>query len=153
SADCGSCTSWLVRDMCELERRGVPNIGYVAAIFDEDSHFSAMTFGVPQVGIVLVPHCFSNKTTGEIEQMVDDALTKVINGLTKDMALPDSLPTFEHMTLEMAPTLHYRGDDLLQAFDNMQRDFVSKGWSDGLPLIPPTKAKVDAMIQASGRDG
>ena len=152
SADCGSCTSWLIRDMSELERRGVPNIGYVAAIFDEDSHFSAMTFGVPQVGIVLVPHCFSNKTPGEIAQMVDGALTKVINGLTKDMALPDSLPTFEYMTLEAAPKLNYRGDDLMHAFDNMQRDFVEKGWSDGLPLIPPTKAKVDAMIQASGRD-
>ena len=47
SADCGSCTSWLMRDMCELERRGVPAVGYTAAEFDEDAHFSTQTFGVP----------------------------------------------------------------------------------------------------------
>ena len=28
TADCGSCCSWLMRDLCELERRGVPAVGY-----------------------------------------------------------------------------------------------------------------------------
>src|SRR4029079_5692020 len=35
----------------------------------------------------------------------------------------------------------------------MQRRVGEGGWSDGLPLVPPTPAKVDAMIAASGRDG
>jgi len=153
SGDCGSCTSWLIRDMCELERRGVPNIGYVADIFDEDSHFSAVTFGVPQCGIVIVPDCFSNKTPEEIDKMVEDALPKVVDLLTNDIKIVDALPEFDNMHLESAPKLNYRGDDLMEAFDNMQLDFISKGWSDGLPLVPPTKAKVDAMIAASGLDG
>jgi hypothetical protein len=35
----------------------------------------------------------------------------------------------------------------------MQRRFVRDGWSDGMPLIPPTRRKVEAMIDASGRKG
>ena len=54
SADCGSCTSWLMRDLCELERHGVPAVGLTAAIFDEDARFSTQTFGVPEAVPVIV---------------------------------------------------------------------------------------------------
>ena len=33
----------------------------------------------------------------------------------------------------------------------MNARFVENGWSDGLPLVPPTRAKVDAMVAGSGR--
>ncbi len=153
SADCGSCTSWLMRDLCELERRGVPAIGYTAAIFDDDAHFSVEAFGVPEACPVIVPECFSNKTAEEIHQMVADAMPAVIAGLTQPRTTLDDLPDYDQMQLDIAPTLSFAGDDLLDAFDAMQRTFVERGWSDGLPLVPPTPAKVDAMIAASGRDG
>ena len=153
SADCGSCTSWLMRDLCELERRGVPAIGYTAAIFDDDAHFSVEAFGVPEACPVIVPECFSNKTAEEIHAMVADAMPAVVAGLTQARALIDELPDYAKMRLDVTPTLSFGGDDLLDAFDAMQRSFVERGWSDGLPLVPPTPAKVDAMIAASGRDG
>jgi hypothetical protein len=153
SADCGSCTSWLMRDLCEVERRGVPAIGYTAAIFDEDARFSTKTFGVPEACPVIVPECFSNKSTEEIGAMVDDSFEEVVTLLTTPRAVYDTLPEFASMKLESAPALHFDGDDLLAAFDAMQRGFIGNGWSDGLPLIPPTRAKVDAMIEASGLPG
>lgn len=153
SADCGSCTSWLMRDLCELERRGVPAVGYTAAIFDDDARFSTQTFGVPEACPVIVPECFSNKTTAEIHQMVDDAIDEVIELLTTDRVVLDDLPQFDKMVLEQAPELIFEGDDLMDAFDAMQAEFLRNGWSDGMPLVPPTRAKVDAMIEASGRDG
>ncbi|MSX86598.1 MAG: hypothetical protein F2754_04350, partial [Actinobacteria bacterium] len=153
SADCGSCTSWLMRDLCELERRGIPAIGYTAAIFDEDARFSLKTFGVPEACPLIVPECFSNKTAAQIAVMVDDTMDELVDFLTKSRDIFKELPQFGKMVLESAPELVYTGTDLLDAFDDMQRRFVHNGWSDGLPLIPPTHAKVDAMIKASGRDG
>ena len=153
SADCGSCTSWLMRDLCELERRGVPAVGYTAAIFDEDARFSIETFGVPDACPVIVPECFSNKSTEEIAKMVDEAFPEVAELLTTDRPSREDLPAFENMVLDFSPALHFEGTDLLDAFDVMQRRFVRNKWSDGLPLIPPTRAKVRAMIAASGREG
>jgi hypothetical protein len=153
SADCGSCTSWLIRDLCEVERRGVPAVGYTAAIFDEDARFSAKTFGVPEACPVVVPDCFSNKSTDEIRTMVDESFDEVVTLLTTERAVFDTLPQFASMVLESAPELHYEGLDLLDAFDEMQRRFVVNGWSDGLPLVPPTRTKVEAMIAASGQEG
>ncbi|GGO82746.1 UGSC family (seleno)protein [Nonomuraea cavernae] len=153
TADCGSCCSWLMRDLCEVERRGVPAVGYTAAIFDEDARFSAKTFGVPEACPVIVPDCFSNKSTQEIHQMVDESFEEVVHLLTTERAVYDVLPEFDSMVLESAPELHFGGDDLLDAFDEMQRRFVANGWSDGMPLVPPTRRKVAAMVEASGLDG
>jgi hypothetical protein len=153
TADCGSCCSWLMRDLCELERRGVPAVGYTAAIFYEDAHFSTETFGVPEACPVIVPECFSNKTTDEINQMVDDAMPSVVECLTVDRAPLDDLPQFDRMTLTSAPELVFDGGDLLEAFEAMQAEFIRNGWSDGLPLMAPTKSKVDAMVDASGLSG
>jgi hypothetical protein len=153
SADCGSCTSWLMRDLCELERRGVPAVGYTAEIFYEDAHYSTEVFGVPDACPVIVPECFSNKTYEEVAQMVDDAMEAVVEGLTVDRVSDVEVPRFERMTLSSAPEFVFQGADLLDAFDAMQSDFVRNGWSDGLPLIPPTHRKVEAMIAASGRNG
>ncbi|MCB2047909.1 MAG: hypothetical protein KDE32_06735, partial [Novosphingobium sp.] len=153
TADCGSCTAWLMRDLCELERRGIPAIGYTAAIFDEDSRFSTKTFGVPEAVPLIVPHCFSNKTAEEIRQMVADSLDEAIEALTVDRKLLEVLPQFDQIVRDPAPELMFRGADLLEAFDAMQTRFVQTGWSDGLPLIPPTHDKVEAMIASSGRDG
>lgn len=153
SADCGSCTSWLMRDLCALERRGLPAVAYTAAIFDADSRFSTKTFGVPEACPIIVPECFSNKTTAEIHQMVDDAMDGVVACLTEDRPILEALPQFDQIVLEAAPEIIFGGRDLLDAFDAMQDRFVRNGWSDGLPLVPPTRDKVDAMIDASGRPG
>ncbi|WP_433377923.1 UGSC family (seleno)protein [Streptosporangium sp. CA-115845] len=153
TADCGSCCSWLMRDLCEVERRGVPAVGYTAAIFDEDARFSAKTFGVPEACPVIVPECFSNKGTEEIHRMVDESFAEVVTFLTTERAVYDVLPEFASMVLEEAPELHFDGDDQLDAFDEMQRRFVANGWSDGMPLVPPTRRKVAAMVAASGLDG
>ena len=142
---CVICASW--------SARGVPAIGYTASIFTEDALFSTKTFGVPEACPVIVPECFSNKTTEQIYEMVDDAMPKLIEGLTQDRTVLDALPQFTQMVLESAPELVFTGEDLMDAFDNMQEAFIGNGWSDGLPLIPPTHRKVEAMIAASGRDG
>src|SRR4051794_13723762 len=153
SADCGSCTSWLMRDLCELERRRIPAVGYTAAIFDEDARFSLETFGVPDAYPLIVPECFSNKTTHQIAEMVDDAMDELVDALTRDRSASADVPQFSRMVLESAAELSFCGRDLLDAFDEMQRRFVHNNWSDGLPLVPPTPEKVAAMVAASGRDG
>jgi hypothetical protein len=153
TADCGSCTSWLMRDMCELERRGTPAVGFTAKIFEEDAHFSAKTFGVPEVCQVIVPETFTNRTAEQIHRMVDEAIPAIIAGLTKPREIMAVLPRLEHVSQHAGPELDYRGTDLLQALDAMNADFIRRGWSDGMPLVPPTEEKVAAMIAASGRDG
>jgi hypothetical protein len=139
--------------MCQLEQRGVPAVGYTAAIFDEDAHFSCKVFGVPEACPVVVPQTFTNRTPDELRKLIEDSFEKVIEGLTIDRKVTEALPQFEHVVLHQAPELDYSGVDQLDAWDRMTADFIARGWSDGMPLVPPTPQKVEAMIAASGRRG
>jgi hypothetical protein len=45
----------------------------------------------------------------------------------------------------MAPTLTLEEDDL-------QEEFHARGWTDGLPVVPPTPERVAAMLEAGGAE-
>jgi hypothetical protein len=134
--------------MSEIERRGKPALAWTATRFVEDAHWSANVFGCPELAIVEVPHPFTNQQPDHIRQMVDNAMPAVIEALTKP---PEAPPLrFEHIVRDVSPTLQFYGDDLLACWERMNNAFLETGWSDGLPLVPPTREKVDAMIAASG---
>ena len=151
TADCGSCTSWLMREMAAFEERGLPTVSWVAVGFEEDARFSAEVFGCPDLPFAVVPLPFTNGDPVRIAQMVDDATPRVIEGLTTTPTAERARPAFEHLTLCADASLTYEADDLLDCFDAMNAHFVANGWSDGMPLVPPTREKVDAMVAASGR--
>ena len=153
SADCGSCTSWLIHDMCHVERRGTPALAWTAAQFEEDAHWSANIWGVPDLCIGMVPECFTNNSPQRIAEMVDGALDGVVRSLTT--APETNTLAFTRISRENSDQreLHYDGQDSLTAWETMNADFVSKKWSDGFPLVPPSAAKVAAMIDASGLEG
>lgn len=43
--------------------------------------------------------------------------------------------------------------DVDNDFDRVNEYFYEKGMTDGLPIVPPTRERVEAMIKASGQDG
>jgi len=149
SADCGSCTSWLIRDMCEVERRGTPAIAIASPMFVEDSHWSAKVFGLPELQIAVVSNPITAQTDQFIANMIDEAMNQIVDGLTGFPYVPQE--KFEHHSISVEPVLRYAGSDMLDCFDHMNAEFIKAGWSDGMPLIPPTQSKVDRMIEAGGR--
>jgi len=153
TADCGSCTSWLMRDMASLEQHGMPTAAFVSTGFVEDARWSAELFGCVDLPIVEVPLPFTNQDPVRIAQMVDDGMPTLIEGLSTPVTVERVRPAFEHITLVSDPELHYEAGDALAGFDVMNERFVEAGWSDGLPLVPPTPEKVAAMVSASGRPG
>ena len=36
--------------------------------------------------------------------------------------------------------------------DDVSQEFADRGWSDGLPIVPPTQKRVDSMLAAAGLD-
>ena len=150
TADCGSCCSWLVYEMVELERRGVPTVTITAEGFVEDAHWSAKLFGCPEAPLLVTKSAITSQPESLIHEMIDAAIDQAVVAFTADPPVPTD--EFVHLVATpKSPTLVYAGSDLLDCFDRMQADFIDNGWSDGLPLVPPTRAKVDAMVSASGR--
>jgi hypothetical protein len=132
--------------MVEMERRGVPAVLFTAQTFVHDAHRSAASFGLPGLPLMVVPKPFTNQRPEDIHRMVDGAFEQLVAGLTREVETPAPAP--------VAPTeetLAYEGADLLEAWQRMNGDLLTRGWSDGFPLVAPTRAAIEAMLGGTRR--
>lgn len=77
SADCGSCTSWSIFDVDQVERAGKVAIGITTTAFNGLSRQVAATLGLPSARICPVPH-----PLGGID---DDAVRVLAAGAVEDL--------------------------------------------------------------------
>jgi hypothetical protein len=149
TADCGSCTSWLIRDLIEFEKVGVPAVGITASHFVADARRSADGFGLAALALAIIPDPLTNQTPDEIRATIDAHIEQIVTGLTQVQVAPQ---VASEITLLPDTWLTFEGEDELAALERMNSVFLDYAWSDGLPLLPPTEARLAQMLSATRRD-
>jgi hypothetical protein len=100
-----------------------------------------------EMPLVEVPHPVGTISSDALRKVAEAAVDTIVEGLTRnngnteattrDRNRPDEGNPAELITVPRDPA----------ALFNF---IVARGWSDGLPVLPPTRAAVDAMIGAVG---
>jgi hypothetical protein len=91
--------------------------------------------GLPHMPVALVPHPLGGIPTDTARAKADAILDEVLRGLTSDPKPPAT-------TAAAGPTLVEAPDDL----DAFQLWAMEQEWSDGLPVLPPTEARVVKIL-------
>lgn len=148
TGDCGSCTSWLVHDMVQIEKKGVPAVALVTHPFREDAETTAEIFGMPGIRIaILKPDTLTNLSPQQIDEAADEVTDQVEEGLLRE---PQAGPA--KAGAEPAPiyrTETFESTESTKAWEAFNSYFLEKGWSDGFPLIPPTEDRISEMLAAT----
>jgi hypothetical protein len=79
--DCGSCSSWSLRDAFEVELMGTPTVTLVSKPFDALVHLEADSLGVPELPIFTVAHPVATRTDDELRAEADELLDGVVRAL------------------------------------------------------------------------
>lgn len=74
----------------------------------------------------------------EIEAGIDADLDDIIQGLTKPLTPEEESPKVK---VEVQPRVVFKGN-----LEEVNRFFYQRGWTDGLPIIPPTEEVVTEML-------
>ncbi|MBI2906884.1 MAG: hypothetical protein HYX92_04430 [Chloroflexi bacterium] len=82
--------------------------------------------------------------TGSDLTPIEENVDKVIYALTKWAP-----KTGRRSESPAAAKVSISGKDCLEALDNMQLTFASRGWGDGLPLLPATEERVSRILTGS----
>jgi hypothetical protein len=136
--------------MVEFEKAGVPTVSFTSDGFVRDAYRSSENFGLDGLRIANMRLPFTNQPPDSIHAMVDETIEQVIEGLTSnDSSNGDRESEIVRVDQEV---LSFGGDDLLAAAETMNRRFLDYGWSDGFPLVPPTREAVDRMVAGTTRD-
>jgi len=104
------------------------------------AHATAAKHGLPHLPVATIPHPLGGVAPAIIADRAPSVLAAVLRALTSDPPLP--------RTLDVAGIEETEAPDDLDAF---QEFAMAEGWSDGLPVLPPTPERVGRLL--GGRAG
>jgi hypothetical protein len=132
----------VLRASAAAEEAGVPSVSLTCEGFIGQAATTATGLGLPGLPVAIVPGHVDVQTVDELRaNVLGVTLEGVIQGLTAapekavDLVEPDP----GGVVFEGTP-------------DEVNRFFYENGWSDGLPIVPPTAARVDEFLRCADRD-
>jgi hypothetical protein len=130
---------------------GVPTVAVHTDKFDRVVRSVSVVNGMPGLRQVFVPQPIMGKTAAELYAYVDglDPITgrpvmqEIVEGLTRPFEEAERGPlAFERATPRLVEP---------DTEDNLQRLFLDNHWTDMLPIVLPTEARVEAMLRGTRR--
>lgn len=97
---------------------------------------AARSLGMPHLQLATVPHPIGGIDPKLVRAKADAIVDRVIAALTRDPSAPASALEPDAAAAVVAPA------DL----DAFQDFAVAEGWSDGLPVLPPTEERVTRLL-------
>ncbi len=130
-----------------LEKAGVP-----VFVIQNDRYEDRMLAGIQQNGLPDIARYMANEnleyTAEGGKKLASIVYPLIVDGLTKWQ--PQYLKQSGNNWVPTADTFTYSGATYDEALAKFNADFLNTMfWGDGLPLTPPTREKVDAMLAAT----
>ena len=122
-----------------IEDRGKPTVTLVNYGFLNDALSAASSRGMPALRVIPETVPCESSVIEDIESGVNGALDSLITALTKPLTAEERSPKLKDT--EKPARIIFKG-----SLDEVNRFFYRRGWSDGLPIIPPTDEAVAEML-------
>jgi len=132
----------VLRASAACERAGFPTSSIVCEGFMGQAAATAVGLGFPDMGFAMIPGHAGIQSPEELRENVRKTTAQmVIDNLL-------SQPAFTEGASEPGS----RDIVMSGSFEEVNAFFYEKGWSDGLPFVPPTLEKIQAFLRYTDRD-
>ncbi len=139
---CGLCTPKETGSSIAAEYIGIPAVTIAGPTFVKQVYSTSVNNGVPAPRAATYPGAFASHTREELIQNTREVLwPQLVEGLTKPIT-EDEIATLSKEAVGGAKDIVFTG-----TMDEVNQYFIESRWSDGLPIIPPTVAKVTQFLK------
>lgn len=130
----------------------MPTASVQTDIFEPLARAQALARGMPKQRFIVVPQPVMGKTPTELRAYVDGNdpitgrpfMTEVFEALTRPLSADET----EVIAFDRSTPLLCEPD----SEDNLHERFLHENWTDKLPIVLPTEARVEAMLRGTSRD-
>ena len=138
---CGICTPKETGNCIAAEYIGIPSVMIAAPGFDAQAKTTAYNNGVPVLRVAVYPGAFASHTEEELKQNTREFLwPQILEALTTQITDEEYLDNQQlEPTDPQAPIFSGTIDEVNEFYNDMT-------WSDGMPIIPPTLARVQEFM-------
>lgn len=132
-----------MRASIAAEAAGIPSVSIICEGFEGQARATARGLGYDGLPLaVTVGHVDAQATDVMRRNFIDVTLDQIIQGLTVE----DAAAGAEH---DEPAALDIVGSG---SIDEINELFLAQGWTDGHPVIPPTRDRVERFLVDSGHD-
>jgi hypothetical protein len=143
---CGSCTPAVMRALLEIEALGVPSVALLAEGFLKQGQAIARANGLMRPRFATYPGVIVADDDATVRDKSATFLYPMVEaGL---LGLPQALPARKNAVAARS----LRDTVFSGSLEDVQEFFVSQQWSDGLPVVPPTRELVERMLEHTPLD-
>ena len=139
---CGLCTPKEEGSCIAAEYIGIPSVMIAAPGFVEQAQSTAYTAGMQVQRIAEYPGAFASHTKEELLRNTREILfPQIIKGLTEPIT-QEEIKKSERFASSKNDAVAFKG-----SLEDVNKYFVKRGWSDGLPFIPPTIERINEFLK------
>ena len=132
-----------MRAAIAAESAGIPSVSIVCEGFEGQAGATARGHGYDGLALAAtIGHVDALDADEMIERFVRSTVDRIVAGLTVEPA-DGAGETGEPSALDVVVS---------GSIDDVQSAFVERGWTDGHPIVPPTRDRVEDFLFASGHD-
>ena len=146
----------MARAAVASEVAGVPSVSIVCESFDGQAIATARGFGFEGLPLaVTVGHVDAQSASDMESNFVDHTVDAIVAGLTGASAARNGTNgTASPGDQDMGESTGFDPYDtaISGSVDEINDAFAERGWSDGLPIVPPTVDRVERFLAGTGLD-
>lgn len=139
---CGLCTPKEMGSCIAAEYLGIPSVMIAGPGFVTQAQKTALVAGIPAPRVVEYPGAFASHTR---EQLLENTRRVVWPQLKK--ALTQPITPQEKAGMAALARGAEGQESISGTYDDINREFQTRGWSDGLPIAPPTEERVAEFLK------
>lgn len=138
---CGLCTPKEAGSSIAAEYLGIPAVTIAAPGFVTQVVATAVNHGVPAPRVATYPGAFAAHTRQELLDNTQNVLwPQIVEALTKPLSA-NEIASNSSAAASNPKAIVFSG-----SLNDVNRHFNEMSWSDGLPIIPPTPARIEEFL-------
>ena len=139
---CGLCTPKEMGSCIVAEGLGIPSVMIAGVGFVTQAQKTALRAGVEEPRVVEYPGAFASHTR---EQLLENTRRVLWPRIKK--ALTEQISPKESSVIKSLAQEQGSEESISGTYEEINRAFQERGWTDGLPIIPPTEERVAAFLR------
>ncbi len=131
----------------------MPGVYFITSEFLSDAKSAAKDGGMPGIRIVTLPaekYYRARSSKEQAQPLATGCFDSLIGALTRPLTAEETKPSPVPKEHEDG-NIQVSGQDFLRAFEKLNELFLANRWADGLPIVPPTRELVNAMLAGTTR--
>lgn len=121
-----------------IEELGTPVVLLVNPGFLRDAESASSNKGMPVIRTLPLNVACESTVPKDIDAGTSEAMPGIVEALTKPLTDHEKAPKW---STEQPPRIAFTGN-----YEDVNRYFYRSGWTDGLPIVPPTEEAVKEMM-------